>query len=385
LRKAALALTLLFLLASCGGRADDLPKRPAVVATPATHLPPASPATPAFVVRLKSPAQRKQLTRAAQAEGVSEIAAIAHKELPVEGPTGRVRLNVGEVQPLHFRNVAPGPTRDADFVWTSLILGQAVPSFDAAKKLGLSGQGELNIAGTPGFQVGAIADNGVPNFVDVMLQTGAERQLRLGEATAFVIGAEPGTSTKDLKVALQDAFPGAGLKSLVHAAKIPEPDAGSSTVAAAPQVQPQGVVSGGVIGTMRFEILKDGTIRPDPAWVQANIVYATVPILGRVTCHRLLIPRLAAALGEIEAAGLADSIDPEHYGGCYVPRFVDRDASKPLSNHAFGLAIDLNTTTNQLGTAGNMDPKVIEIFRKWGFNWGGYWDRPDPMHFELAG
>jgi hypothetical protein len=21
---------------------------------------------------------------------------------------------------------------------------------------------------------------------------------------------------------------------------------------------------------------------------------------------------------------------------------------------------------------------------KWGFRWGGYWSRPDPMHFELS-
>jgi hypothetical protein len=31
-----------------------------------------------------------------------------------------------------------------------------------------------------------------------------------------------------------------------------------------------------------------------------------------------------------------------------------------------------------------MDPRIVKIFEKWGFVWGGYWDRPDPMHFELA-
>jgi hypothetical protein len=23
------------------------------------------------------------------------------------------------------------------------------------------------------------------------------------------------------------------------------------------------------------------------------------------------------------------------------------------------------------------------VFEKWGFEWGGRWSRPDPMHFEL--
>jgi hypothetical protein len=67
-----------------------------------------------------------------------------------------------------------------------------------------------------------------------------------------------------------------------------------------------------------------------------------------------------------------------------VPRFVDRNSRKPLSMHAFGLAIDLNVSENHLGTRGNMDPRIVEIFAKWGFVWGGYWGRPDPMHFELA-
>ena len=49
-----------------------------------------------------------------------------------------------------------------------------------------------------------------------------------------------------------------------------------------------------------------------------------------------------------------------------------------------GIAFDLNTATNQLGTAGDMDPRIVAIFQRWGFAWGGNWTtRPDPMHFEL--
>jgi hypothetical protein len=31
-----------------------------------------------------------------------------------------------------------------------------------------------------------------------------------------------------------------------------------------------------------------------------------------------------------------------------------------------------------------MDPRIVDIFRRWGFAWGGTWVRPDGMHFEYA-
>ena len=49
-----------------------------------------------------------------------------------------------------------------------------------------------------------------------------------------------------------------------------------------------------------------------------------------------------------------------------------------------GNAVDLNVSTNQLGTEGDMPPRIVEIFERWGFVWGGDWSRPDPMHFELG-
>jgi hypothetical protein len=97
-----------------------------------------------------------------------------------------------------------------------------------------------------------------------------------------------------------------------------------------------------------------------------------------------MFSQLSAALGEIQEAGLASEIRPGEYAGCYVPRFIDRDPRRGLSMHAFGLAVDFNTSTNALGTRGDMHPDVVAIFQKWGFTWGGAWSRPDPMHFELA-
>ena len=52
------------------------------------------------------------------------------------------------------------------------------------------------------------------------------------------------------------------------------------------------------------------------------------------------------------------------------------------SNHAFGLAIDVNALTNVLGTAGDMPLEVVRQWELEGGDWGGDWARPDPMHFE---
>ncbi len=79
--------------------------------------------------------------------------------------------------------------------------------------------------------------------------------------------------------------------------------------------------------------------------------------------------------------GLADEIHPDEYAGCYYPRFIA--GSTQLSNHAFGLALDLNVPGNQRGTVGQIDRDVVEIFKSWGFGWGGDWNYTDPMHFEM--
>ena len=81
--------------------------------------------------------------------------------------------------------------------------------------------------------------------------------------------------------------------------------------------------------------------------------------------------------------GLADAIHPGQYEGCYWPKLIED--SDHLSMHAWGLAFDINVPTNQRMTHGDQDPRMVAIFKKWGFRWGGDWKgTPDPMHFELA-
>jgi hypothetical protein len=98
--------------------------------------------------------------------------------------------------------------------------------------------------------------------------------------------------------------------------------------------------------------------------------------------HRRLVSVFEAAFGEVARLGLQGEI--HSWGGIYNFRPI-RGITGRLSLHAFGAAVDVNPETNALGTEGDMSPRVVEVFRHFGFRWGGeFAGRPDPMHFQYA-
>ena len=109
-----------------------------------------------------------------------------------------------------------------------------------------------------------------------------------------------------------------------------------------------------------------------------------LPLLGPTRCHRLIVPQLRGALEEIVARELDHLLDEGDYGGCWVPRHIGWDASSELSLHAWGIAFDVNVRTNPYGSRPRLDPRLVDVFERYGFNWGGRWRDPDGMHFELA-
>lgn len=133
------------------------------------------------------------------------------------------------------------------------------------------------------------------------------------------------------------------------------------------------------VGIYRYTPIGGGRVQPDPAWVREHIVTETLPLLGEVTCNKAMMPQLRDAMIEISGLALGDEI--KYHVGCYYPRFIA--GTTTLSNHSFGLAIDINSLENQRGTVGEMHPVVVQIMKKWGFAWGGDWAYTDPMHFEL--
>jgi hypothetical protein len=116
-----------------------------------------------------------------------------------------------------------------------------------------------------------------------------------------------------------------------------------------------------------------GALVLDQAWVAANLVSVDLPVLGRVRCHRSMVPALRAALAEIEARDLLGPID-RRASGCWNPRTI-AGTNQP-SRHAWGGAVDIVPFEN--------DPAVVDVFERWGFTWGGRWVSPDPVHFEYV-
>ena len=88
---------------------------------------------------------------------------------------------------------------------------------------------------------------------------------------------------------------------------------------------------------------------------------------------------LTQALSCVMLEGVWDKI--ESYDGCYNHR--NKRGRRDLSEHAYGTAIDINASTNQMGDTPSIHPTIVACFEDAGFEWGGRWQVPDGMHFEL--
>jgi len=104
--------------------------------------------------------------------------------------------------------------------------------------------------------------------------------------------------------------------------------------------------------------------------------------VNQMTCHRRMTRVFASVFGHIQEGGLQSRITS--FGGCFAFR-PQRTGSK-LSAHSWGIAIDLNSESNPQGSPGDMDARLIELFRSAGFEWGGDWQgkNRDPMHFQFC-
>jgi hypothetical protein len=149
----------------------------------------------------------------------------------------------------------------------------------------------------------------------------------------------------------------------------------------ADSVLPQMIFKKG-LGEFAMRPLPSGGIAVDPSWRRKNIVEERVPILGEVTCHRKMMPRLRAAMKSIVGAGLANQVDPADFGGCYSPRFIGSDPNGRLSAHAWGGAFDINASSNPLGAEPDLGEALVNRLISHGLTWGGGWLIPDGMHFE---
>jgi hypothetical protein len=276
-----------------------------------------------------------------------------------------------------YRRFTPDGTAQTQAVWDRVAGGELAVDPELGKRL-QDEDGNITLGSgedAPVLHVGAYAPQA--EQIDMVVNTAWVEDLQNME---FGNGLLISTDSDDPSTIRKEVNRIVGQTASVQDLDI------ASRIGLDPNVKQTAVLTGGsiadVVGTFNYTVLGGGRIAPDPSWVQENIATEAVPILGSVTCHRAIFPQLRAALEEVVSRGLADEINPGEYAGCYYPRFIA--GSTTLSNHSFGLALDLNVPGNQRGTVGEIDRGVVSIFKEWGFAWGGDWSYTDPMHFEMA-
>jgi len=300
-------------------------------------------------------------------KGVSRVAQLSLANISLQNQV----YTLGAVDPASYRHFSSAGKQDE--IWARVAGGEmALPQAvadqiqqeDAFVRLGSD-------ADAPKVHIGAYAPQA--GGVDMVVnEKWAEDLFRVRDNALLIYTgrAAPSSLRKpigkvlDGKVSIQmlDAVARYGL----------DPDAVQTAV-------PTGGSVTSAVGVFSYRVV-GGRVIPSSAWVAENIRTEVLPILGRVTCHKVMLPQLRGALTEIQQLGLASKV--YQTAGCYYPRFIANTTR--LSNHAFGLAIDINSRENQRGTVGQMDREVVRIFKNWGFAWGGDWSWTDPMHFELA-
>ncbi|MGH3520765.1 MAG: M15 family metallopeptidase [Haloechinothrix sp.] len=358
-----------------------------VAAEQATVAPEAS--SEAWAVPDPGPLKGKLLTADLLVVGERSLPATVHERVnAVDGvrlatplsvasvPIGERSITVAAVDAASYRRFTHESTAGMDAVWQSVAGGDAIISHQIGRDLSQPLGGVLGLrkeSDELALRIGAYATT-VPQ-IDAVVNERRRGQLGMKPENALLVSVRH----SDLEGATAAVREVVGKRAAVQPLTKTVPKTGTRQAA---------YLTGGsvaqAVGSFRYRYFPDGTVEPEASWVAANIRTETVPILGRVTCHRVMLPQLRSALEEIVRRGLAHTIDPGDYGGCYVPRFIGHDPSRGLSLHTWGIAVDLNVAGNLRGTVGEIDRDVVAILKRWGFAWGGDWQWTDPMHFELA-
>jgi len=341
--------------AACGGRSD----------TPTT-----TPQGAILQVTIPGGVTGALMAKVRSVPGVTSATAVTVAPVRVETAGGRAaQLRVAEVEPVAFDALAPQLLGTGN-VAAPLGEGAFLLSSDERNRLGLRDGEILTVRPARGsaarIRVASI-ETRAP-FADGIVGSGHAAWLGGAKPTLLFVGvvqgADQGRVASALAARMQNGVSFAG-----------------------PQPSFYGRTASRLFGSFTYVVHKNGAIAMSPQWIRANILWRKVPVLGWVRCHRLMLPQLARALREIERAHLTGLIDIRDFhtaGGCFVARTILWDPSNPPSMHAWGLAIDFNVSRNRYGARPTQDPRIVAIFKKWGFRWGGDWAIPDGMHFELA-
>ncbi len=317
----------------------------------------------------QQPLSDRMVRRIRHVRGVTQVEQFSLAQVSIQDHA----INVAAVDPSTYRNFNTDPVAQFQPEWNRIAGGEMALRKRFTRQVTRNGYVKLGAgARAPRVHVGAFSPQ-IPQVDAVVNQTWAKTLgMRLGNALLVSTGSStPAAARRPIQ------------RIVGHGVSVQRLD-----VAARLGLDPHAVQTAFLVGSpseavgsYSYTVLGGGRIAPQQGWVASHISTEVMPIIGPMTCNTQMFPQLRAALAEIKAQGLASAIHPSQYGGCFVPRFIA--GTTTLSNHAFGLAFDLNVPENQRGTVGRINRQVVAIFGRWGFTWGGVWRYTDPMHFEL--
>jgi len=315
------------------------------------------------------PLSDRMVRRIRHVQGVTRVERFSLAQVSIQDHA----INVAAVNPATYRNFNPDAVAQFQPEWNRIAAGEMALRSGFRRQVARSGYVRLGAsADAPQVHVGAYSPQ-IPQ-VDAVVNDSWVKTLGMRKGNALLVST-------GIRTPLSIRSP---IQRIVgHSASVQRLD-----VAARLGLDPKAVQIGFLVGSAAqavgsysYTVVGGGRIAPQQAWVDSHISTQAMPIIGPMTCNTQMFPQLRAALEEIRADGLASALHPQQYGGCFVPRFIA--GTTTLSNHAFGLAFDVNVPENQRGTVGRINREVVAIFEKWGFTWGGIWHYTDPMHFEL--
>jgi hypothetical protein len=284
----------------------------------------------------------------------------------------RIPIDAFAVDPADYRPFVPETIRDE--VVAALERGEAVLGASSARLRRVGRGGSLGFGGVT-VDVAMVVPDHVVGWSEVFVNRNVGRRLGISRDRYLLAQADDALTPERFERLIRELLPPDAYL------RIEEPG-GTEYVRVASGGNPP-VVMKRVFGEFAAYPSADdpANLSVDPAWYDEHIVTRSVPILGDVTCHRDLFPALEGALQELVDRGLDHLI--EIYSGCYAPRTVARTDTAPPSQHAYGAAIDIDAPTNGYGDpTPSMDQRVVEVFERWGFIWGGDFLVTDGAHFE---
>ena len=286
-------------------------------------------------------------------------------------PGFAIPLEVAAVDPREFAPFLPPADRS---VALSLADGQGILGESSARLRGL-GPGAVMRFGDVRIEVAAILPDELVGANELMVSREVGRSIGVTQDRYALVVPESARSSR-------------GVERLLDPLLRPGPP----SKVRAPGDTPYFRQGDAVLPPVRIKLLfgefaarptpgRPGYLTLDPAWVRRNIDTQRVPLLGSVTCNVALFPQIRGLVHELIERGLQDTI--HSFSGCFSARHINRIPSAGLSHHSWGIALDLNVQQGNLfGQTPHQDPRLVRVFERWGFVWGGTFIVPDGMHFE---